>query len=115
MPRKAQKSEGSVNDLDLIHIRSYVDSYLDLNWQKNELKKCQSWALDNSPFLQFNNLHRPLGVNLPVAAIWAARSWEAEYKTDPNFHPQGGAQRLFFRIFGGQTQTSTNTVLGLPY
>ncbi|MCP4610611.1 MAG: hypothetical protein GY845_18025 [Planctomycetes bacterium] len=93
--RECSVSSGPINDLDLVHLRPYVESFLDSNWLEQELIKYENWASANSdPFLQRNNLHHPLGMNLLVAMIWAARSWEAEYKTDPNFHPQGGANRL---------------------
>ncbi|MFC1971177.1 hypothetical protein ACFLV0_04530 [Chloroflexota bacterium] len=76
-------------------LRPYLESYLDRSWLNSRLTEYENWALKNSdPFLQHNFLHRPIGFNMLVAAIWAARYWENEHKSDTSFQPKMGAIRL---------------------
>ena len=76
-------------------LRPYVESFLDRDWLDTRLAEYETWALGNSdPFLQHNFLHRPIGFNMLVAAIWAANYWENEYKSDASFQPKLGAIRL---------------------
>ena len=92
-----QCSQGKtgVNELDLLHLRPYVEGFLDPHWLSERLNEYEAWASANSdPFLQRSLLHRPLGMNMLVASIWAARSWENIYIEDPSFWPPGGAKRL---------------------
>jgi hypothetical protein len=80
-------------ELPLLH--PYIEGFLDGGWLDTRLKEYQAWALDNSdPFLQHNFLHRPIGFNMLVAAIWAVNYWENEYKNDASFMPRMGATRL---------------------
>ena len=84
-----------VNELDLVHLRPYVESFLDRHWLQNQLYEYERWGADNSdPFLQRTTLHRPIGFNMLAAAIWAARSWEAIYRGDQSFRPPMGPKRL---------------------
>lgn len=84
-----------VNELDLIHLRPYVESFLDLDWLREQLDEYEHWGTDNSdPFLRRNLLHRPIGFNMLGAAIWAARSWEDIYQEDQSFRPPMGPKRL---------------------
>ena len=92
---KCSKPGSGVQEQALFQLRSYIEGFLDTNWLEGELKKYDNWALKNSdPFLQRSLLHRPLGSNMLVAAIWATRNWESIYKEDPSFKPPGGARRL---------------------
>lgn len=76
-------------------LRPYVESFVDREWLDTKLTEYKTWALDNSePFLQHNFLHRPIGFNMLVAAIWAANYWENEYKSDASFRRRMGAIRL---------------------
>lgn len=76
-------------------LRPYVEGFLDRDWLDTKLKEYETWASDDSdPFLQHNFLHRPVGFNMLVAAIWAANYWEEEYKDDTSFMPRMGATRL---------------------
>ncbi|MFA5368138.1 MAG: hypothetical protein WC333_09685 [Dehalococcoidia bacterium] len=84
-----------VNALDLIDLRPYIESFLDPDWLNLKLTEYEKWAKSYSdPLLQRNILHRPLGTNMLIAMIWAARSWEQEYKKDTSFLPPGGVKRL---------------------
>ena len=84
-----------VNELDLVHLRPYVESFLDPHWFWNQLDDYQSWGADNSdPYLQRSLLHRPIGFNMLAAAIWAARSWEDIYRGEQSFRPPMGPKRL---------------------
>ena len=92
---QCSKPEARVNELSLLELRPYVESFLDSNWLNNKLKEYEIWASENSdPVLQRNRLHRPFGFNMLVASIWAARSWENIYKEEPSFEPPSGAKRL---------------------
>ena len=74
----------------------YVESFLDNDWLEANMTEYEAWAQQNSdPFLQHNFLHRPLGFNLLVAAIWAAKYWTREHIKDTTFNPRPGARRLF--------------------
>jgi len=79
----------------VLHLRPYIEGFLDTNWLENELKEYKNWALKNShPVLQRSLLHRPLGFNMLVASIWATRYWESIYKEDSSFGLPGGARWL---------------------
>ncbi len=86
---------GKVNELDLVHLRPYLEGFLDPAWLRRNLDEYEAWAVDNSdPVLQSKLLHRPLGMNMLVAAIWAARYWEDEWVRNSAFRPPAGAKRL---------------------
>jgi hypothetical protein len=86
---------GSVDELSLVHLRPYLESYLDSDWLREKLQEYEIWASTNSDHtLQRNILHRPLGINVLVAMIWSARSWERLYRDDASFRPPGGAKKL---------------------
>lgn len=90
----SQPSPG-IPHLALLQLRPYIESFFDPNWLDSKLRYYREWASKNSdPFLQRSLLHRPLGFNMLVASIWAARNWENIYKEDPNFRPSMGAKRL---------------------
>jgi len=79
----------------LLQLRPYIEGFFDPNWLNNKLRYYEEWASKNSdPFLQRSLLHRPLGFNMLVASIWAARDWENICKEDPTFRPPMGAKRL---------------------
>ena len=83
--------KSGVNEQALFQLRPYIEGFLDTKWLENELRKYQDWASRNSdPSLQRSLLHRPLGFNMLVASIWAARDWENIYKEDPSFGLPGG-------------------------
>ncbi len=89
------RADARVNDLDLIHLRPYMEGFLDPQWVEAQLHDYDAWASKNSDdTLRRSILHRPLGLNTLVAMIWAARSWEQEYRLDPSFHTSAGARRL---------------------
>ena len=80
---------------ELPTLRPYVESFLDRDWLNTKLTEYKTWAKNNSyPFLQHNFLHRPIGCNMLVSAIWATDYWENEYKNDVSFQPRMGANRL---------------------
>ncbi len=92
---KCTHLDANITNSDLIHLRPYIESFLDSDWLHTKLQEYQAWASkDSDPVLQRRLLHRPLGMNLLVAMIWAARSWENEYSNDPGFPPQLGIARL---------------------
>ena len=81
--------------LALLQLRPYIEGFFDSHWLSSKLKYYEEWAKNNSdPFLQRSLLHRPLGFNMLVASIWAARNWEHIHKQDPSFSPPMGAKRL---------------------
>lgn len=80
---------------ELHQLIPYAESFLDSDWLNTQLAKYRVWALGNSePFLQYNFLHRPIGFNMLVSAIWAARYWESESIKDSSFQLKMGAKRL---------------------
>lgn len=86
---------GRANMLSMPHLRPYLESFLDSHWLDMELRAYERWASTNSdPALQSKILHRPLGMNVLVAMIWAARYWERIYENDASFLLPGGAKRL---------------------
>lgn len=88
-------SSQEVDTSQLPLLRPYVENFVDREWLDTKLAEYKAWALDNSePFLQHNFLHRPIGFNMLVAAIWAANYWENEYKSDASFQRRMGAIRL---------------------
>jgi hypothetical protein len=87
--------EASIRLGELLHLRPYVEGFLDQDWLQRQLDDYESWAkTESDPVLQARLLHRPAGVNVLVAKIWAARWWEREVTTDPSFEAPGGAKRL---------------------
>jgi len=91
---KCSKSQ-EVNTSELPLLRPYVESFLDRDWLDTRLEEYKSWAKNNSdPVLQHNFLHRPIGFNMLVVAIWAAHYWEREHQSDASFQPKMGAIRL---------------------
>lgn len=92
---ECSKGSGSVDEFSLRHLRPYIESFLDPGWLDASIKKYETWAKKYSgPTLRRVLLHRPIGMNILVAMIWAARSWEEEYLLDPSFRPQNGAKSL---------------------
>jgi hypothetical protein len=92
---ECSRASGGVDELSLLHLRPYLEGFLDSNWLDKKLKEYDSWASKNSdPTLQRNILHRPIGMNMLIAIIWAARSWEELYLDDTSFIPTGGAKSL---------------------
>jgi len=92
---ECSKGSGSVNEFSLRHLRPYIESFLDPDWLDANINKYKTWAKEYSdPALQRVLLHHPIGMNILVAMIWAARSWEEEYLLDPSFRPQNGAKSL---------------------
>ena len=86
---------GRIDMLNLPHLRPYLESFLDSHWLDTELRVYERWASrDSDPFLQSSILHRPLGMNVIIAMIWAARYWGEIYRDDASFIPPGGAKRL---------------------
>ena len=84
-----------VNELHLIRLRPYVESFLDPDWLSEELRCYEDWASESSdPTLQAGLLHRPIGMNMLPAAIWASRYWERMHEQDAKFRPPAGAKRL---------------------
>lgn len=87
--------KSGVNEQALFQLRPYIEGFLDTKWLESELREYQDWASRNSdPSLQRSLLHRPLGFNMLVASIWAARDWENIHKEDSSFGLPGGARRL---------------------
>jgi len=87
--------KSGVNEQALLQLRPYIEGFLDTKWLEGELRKYQDWASRNSdPSLQRSLLHRPLGFNMLVASIWAARNWESIHKKDTSFRAPMGAERL---------------------
>jgi len=85
----------AVDIAELSLLRPYVESFLDRNWLDCKLEEYKDWAKVNSePFLQHNFLHRPIGFNMLIAALWAASYWENEHKEDASFQPKMGAIRM---------------------
>ena len=92
---ECSKGSGRVNEFSLRHLRPYIESFLNPDWLDTNINKYKTWAKEYSdPTLQRVLLHRPIGMNILVAMIWAARSWEEEYLLDPSFRPQNGAKSL---------------------
>ncbi len=92
---ECSEDPGSIDELSLLHLRPYVEGFLDSNWLDINLNKYETWAKKYSdPALQRRLLHRPIGMNVFVAMIWAARSWQKEYTLDPSFQPANGAKSL---------------------
>jgi len=84
-----------VDTSELPLLRPYVENFLDRDWLDTRSEEYKAWAKNNSdPFLQYNFLHRPMGFNMLVSAIWAAHYWEREHKSDASFQPRMGAIRL---------------------
>ena len=84
--------------LDLRHLpnlRVYFEGFLDQERLKTDLASYAIWASTNSaPVLQGGFLHRPLGTNMLVAAIWSCKNWETIRREHPNSPPPAGAKRL---------------------
>lgn len=79
----------------MLHLRPYIESFLDSTWLEDKLNQYKNWAAKNSdPVLQRNFLHRPLGFNMLAASIWVARDWEAIHQGDRSFELPVGAGRL---------------------
>ena len=92
--QKCSKSH-ELDTAELHRLIPYVESFLDRDWLNAQLAKYKVWALGNSePFLQYNFLHRPIGFNMLVTAIWAARYWKNESINDSSFQLKMGARRL---------------------
>ncbi|MBN2186611.1 MAG: hypothetical protein JW732_04070 [Dehalococcoidia bacterium] len=92
---QCSQPKGGVDEEAALHLRPYIESFLDSTWLENELNQYKNWASKNSdPVLQRNFLHRPLGFNMLAASIWVARDWEAIHKEDPSFKLPIGARRL---------------------
>jgi hypothetical protein len=92
---KCSRADARVNDLDLVHLRPYIEGFLDSQWLESQLCDYNAWASKNSDdTLRRAILHRPLGTNVLIAMIWAARSWEREYRSNASLHPGAGAKRL---------------------
>lgn len=92
---ECSRSGGGVDELSLFYLRPYLESFLDLDWLDAKLHEYETWASTNSdPTLQRNILHQPLGMNVLVAMIWSARSWERLRRDDASFRPPGGAKKL---------------------
>jgi len=84
-----------VDASELPLLRPYAENFLDRDWLDTRLEEHKAWAKNNSdPFLQHNFLHRPIGFNMLVSAIWAAHYWEREHQSDASFQPRMGAIRL---------------------
>ena len=85
--------EVKVSELPLL--RPYLESFLDRDWLDTKLAEYRAWAQNNSePFLQHYFLHKPIGFNMLVAAIWATNHWENEFKNNASYQPRMGAHRL---------------------
>lgn len=92
---ECSQGSGSVDEFSLLHLRPYIEGFLDPSWLDTNINKYKTWAKEYSaPTLQRVILHRPIGMNILVAMIWAARSWEEEYLLDHSFRPQNGAKSL---------------------
>jgi len=84
-----------IHDLMLLQLRPYIEDFLDTKWLNTKITEYERWASKNSdPFLQRSFLHRPLGFNILVASIWAARDWESIHNKESTFRPPMGAKRL---------------------
>jgi hypothetical protein len=84
-----------VDASELPRLRTYVENFIDRDWLATRLEEYKAWAKNNSdPVLQHNFLHRPIGFNMLVSAIWAAHYWEREHQSDASFQPRMGAIRL---------------------
>ena len=60
---QCSQPKARVNELDLVHLRPYIEGFLDPDWLRAKFDEYESWTNDNSdPFLQ-RNLHRPIGLN----------------------------------------------------
>jgi hypothetical protein len=93
--RKFFSDNAPIDELDLRHLRPYIESFINPNWLEDRLHEYEKWAKKYSdPVLQRNLLHRPIGMNILIALIWAARSWEKEYKVDSSYSPKGAVKRL---------------------
>jgi len=58
------RADARVNDLDLIHLRPYMEGFLDPQWVEAQLHDYDAWASKNSDdTLRRSILHRPLGLN----------------------------------------------------
>lgn len=89
------QGSGSVDEFSLLYLRPYIESFLDPDWLDININKYETWVKKYSdPTLQRVLLHRPIGMNILVAMIWTARSWEEEYLLDHSFRPQNGAKSL---------------------
>jgi hypothetical protein len=72
-----------------------MEEFLNPDWLDDRLREYERWAIQYSdPVLQRNLLHRPIGMNVLIALIWAARSWEKEYEADSSYIPKGAVKRL---------------------
>ncbi len=92
---ECSQNSGGIDELSLIHLRPYLESFLDSDWLDASLNRYETWATKYSdPTLQRILLHRPIGMNVLAAMIWAARSWQNEYSLDPSFRPPNGAKSL---------------------
>ena len=88
-------SSQALDSSELPLLLPYVESFLDKDWLDTKLAEYKAWAANNSnPFLQHSFLHRPIGFNMLVAAIWAMDYWKREHETDVSFKPRMGAIRL---------------------
>ena len=92
---ECSRDSGSIDELSLLHLRPYIEGFLDSNWLDINIDEYETWAKKYSdPSLQRKLLHRPIGMNILVAMIWAARSWQKEYSLDLSFQPTNGAKSL---------------------
>src|SRR2546430_1649770 len=85
----------SVDVRELPVLLAYVEQFLDREWLGVELDAFSSWVQDNSdPILQMRLLHRPLGANFLLAAIWSARQFLWICGRDGWFEPAFGPKYL---------------------
>ena len=93
--KQCSQPTAGVYEEAVVHLRPYIEGFLDSTWLENQLEEYRYWASKNShPVLQRSFLHRPFGFNMLAASIWAARDWESVHKEDPSFKLPAGARRL---------------------
>jgi hypothetical protein len=64
------RDNSPIDELDLLRLRPYIESFIDPNWLEDRLKEYKRWAEKYSdPLLQRNLLHRPTGMNIFIALI----------------------------------------------
>jgi hypothetical protein len=75
------RSDGRVFFGDEVVLRPYIEAFLDPAWLDDQLRHLDRWVERQSAPLAVMQLgDRPLGSNFLVAALWAARHWQAHWR-----------------------------------